>query len=176
MKYLLSFAFALVFPILSFSQTSGQEMKNLKDLPMYVVDSIPVQNADLTRLNPDDVANMSILQGDKALHYPGNTLKKKKIIFIETKKFAKKRYWNYLKSKSDEYGKIVSSPDNDQFVQYIINGIPSKSDVLLSGINDRNFISLKVIPKDSLLKKYGIYRKNYGVEIQLAGIDSLKRQ
>jgi hypothetical protein len=150
------------------SSLSGQapdDMKDNKDVPLYYLDSALTTKTDLGKVDPSDVANIFVYKGKKALEIQGNTEKKNHVVFIETKKFARKRYWHYFKTKSEEYGKVVPSPESDKLVQYVLNGRILKADFEgeLSTINDKDFLSIEVIPKDSLLKRYGIYRKSIGV-------------
>jgi hypothetical protein len=151
-----------------FCQAPEEDMKNNKEVPLYFLDSMRTTKADVEKVNPSDVANVFVYKGKNALEIPGNNEKKSNVVFIETKKFAKKRYWNYFKTKSGEYGKMVPSPENDKLVQYVLNGRVMKSDFEgeLSAINDSSFRSIEVIPKDTLLKRFGIYRKSIGVIIK----------
>ena len=77
-------------------------------------------------------------------------------VYIETKKFARNKYWNYFKSKSADYLKNVPTPQSDSSVIYILNGKVLKTNFEgdLSGIDDKNFIELTVIDKQKLSKDY----------------------
>lgn len=179
MKFRFLFLFAACLNAITlFCQTPDEDSRNIKDLPLYYLDSVITTKAGLEKIDPADVANIFVYKGKDALNIPGNIEKKNKVVFIETKKFAQKRYWNYFKSKSQEYVKVVPSPDDDRMIQYILNNRLLKSDYEgeLSGVNDWNFQSIEILPKDSLMAKYGIYRKNFGVHIRVKEPESYKQQ
>lgn len=165
MKLLFLFLFISVFTTPIFCQAS-EDPKNNKDIPLYIVDSIVTPKQTVEAIKPSDIANIYVKKGSDALKIRQNKEKKNTVVFVETKKFAQKRVWNFLKSKSEEYGKIVPAPGQDQFVQYVINGRPTNSEGQLSIIDDDIFLSIDIVPKDTLLKRYGIYRKKYGVIIE----------
>lgn len=87
---------------------------------------------------------------------------------METKKFARNRYWNYFTSKSSAYLQIVPTPESDSSVVYILNGNIQEKNIEgdLSTIDDKNFIELTVIDKQTLNKQFGIKDKEYGIMIK----------
>jgi hypothetical protein len=89
-------------------------------------------------------------------------------VYIETKKFARNKYWSFFKSKSAKYLKVVSSPESDSSVVYILNGkvLSANFEGDLAGIDDKSFIDLQVIDKSKLLSDYGIKDKSIGIVIK----------
>ena len=164
--------FILLVIFLSFSQKGLSQKEDLSDrIPkstklIYILDSIQIATDQIAKLIPTDIASVFIVKGNKATTLLGAKAKDG-IVYIETKKFARKRYWNYFKSKSDNYAKVLPNPEKDNLIQYILNGRILKKDYEgeLSSISDVNFKKIEILPKDSLLKRYGIYRKHYGIEI-----------
>jgi hypothetical protein len=89
------------------------------------------------------------------------------LIYITTKEFAHDHYYDYFKSKSSEYASAFPDERKEEKAVYILNGKVLSSNVEsdLFTINDKNFVSLKVINKDSLKKDYHISSKSFGVII-----------
>lgn len=169
-RYSIIYQIALII-FFSISQNifSQQELneripKNTKLI--YILDSVQIANDQISKIIPADIANVFVVKGKKAIDLLGNKAKDG-IVYIETKKFARNRYWRYFKSKSENYAKVVPNPEKDNLIQYVINDRILKKDYEgeLSTINDSNFQNIEIIPKDSLLKRYGIYRKQFGVVI-----------
>ena len=87
---------------------------------------------------------------------------------LKQKSLRKNKYWNYLKSKSADYLKIVPTPQSDSSVIYILNDKVLKTNFEgdLSGIDDKNFIELNIIDKQKLNKDYNISDKSFGVFVR----------
>ncbi|TSD66660.1 hypothetical protein FFF34_004425 [Inquilinus sp. KBS0705] len=134
--------------------------------PLYFVDSIQVYKADLIKYNPQDIAMVRVYKGNDAIKVGGPEAKNG-VIFIETKAYDKKRYWNYFKSKSAEYAKLVPSPIEDSNVQYILNKKVLKENYEgdLASINDELFKEIQIINKEQLIKEFGVKNKDYGIII-----------
>lgn len=133
--------------------------------PVFYIDSIHVNKTVLQNYNPDEIASITVYKGldaTKRMKLATNGL-----IYIETKNFAKERYWEYFKSKSDEYVRIVPSPKSDANIQYILNKKVLKDNFEgdLASINDTVFKSIQVIDKETLEKNYNVFNKDYGVII-----------
>ncbi len=150
--------------VLSQQELSERIPKNTKLI--YVVDSVQIANDQVSKIVPSDIATVIVVKGKSATDLLG-TKAKDGIVYIETKQFAKKRYWRFFAAKLANYSKILPNPDNDSHIQYVLDGRILKKDYEgeLSTINDNNIRAMAIIPKDTLLKRYGIYRKQFGVEI-----------
>jgi hypothetical protein len=136
------------------------------DSPVFFVDSVRIMKSDLAKINPDDVAIVSIIK-DTLILKKFDLDKNDRVIYIETKEFAKQRYWKYFASKSPEYAKLVISPENDSSIQYILNAKVLKKNFEgdLALIDDKKFKGIQIISKEQLIKDYGIENKDYGVVI-----------
>ena len=88
---------------------------------------------------------------------------------------CKKRFKNYFKSKSNEYSKLLASEKNESNFIYILNGklLSENYEGDLASINDKVFVSLKIISKDDLEKLYKVSDKSYGILINSDVPDNL---
>jgi hypothetical protein len=160
--------FALIilsFFLITNSYAQGKsELPPLGPNPVYFIDSVRVQN--LSNLNPQDLAMVTVYTDKDATDIVGDE-GKDGLVYMETKIFAKRRYWRYFKSKSADYEKIVPNPESDTTVQYIINNNIQKASGIgnLASINDKLFKSIQIIDKATLIEDYGIEDKLYGVII-----------
>lgn len=141
--------------------------ESLKTEPIFFMDSVRVSQGDLSQYNPSDIAMVTVIKNIATIQkiFPGT---KNGLIYIETKQFAKHRYWTYFKSKSPEYARIVNSSKTDTTnVQYILNGKVLKKNFEgdLASINDGTFKGLIIIDKKHLADEYGINDKDYGIVI-----------
>ncbi len=149
-----------------FSQQELNEKIPKNTKLVYVLDSLQISNDLISKIVPAEIATVIVVKGKTATDILGSKAKDG-IVYIETKKFARKRYWSYLKTKSENYAIVIPNPEKDNLIQYILNGRILNKDFEgeLSRINDSNFQKIEIIPKDTLLKRYGIYRKQFGVVI-----------
>ena len=133
--------------------------------PVFFIDSIRVNKAVLQNYDPNDIASVTVYKNSDATERLASATNG--LIYIETKKFAKTQYWKYFKSKSAEYAKIVSSPENDSKIQYILNKRILKNNFEgdLEAINDKIFKGIQIINKQQLIDDYHIADKEYGVLI-----------
>jgi hypothetical protein len=138
----------------------------LSDDPVFFVDSLHVTGAELQNYQPTDIAVLTVYKDTSAIKLLGEE-GRNGAVFIETKKFAKVRYWNFFKTKSPEYFKVVPTPDKDNSVTYILNDsvLVSNFEGDLSQIDDKSFVSIEVIGKSQLRKDFGIKGKSFGIKI-----------
>ena len=136
--------------------------------PIYYVDSVRATKDDLMRYEPTQIASVTVYREKSATEILGNE-GKHGLIYIETKPFAKSRYWKFLSSKSEEYKKLVPEPIKDDGVIYILNGKVLKGNFEgdLASIDATNFIELQIINKETLKREFGIKTGNLGVRINI---------
>ena len=134
--------------------------------PVFFLDSVRVNRGVLENYSPSEFVSITVYKDSNAVKRIGPD-GKNGLVYLETKEFARRKYWAYFKSKSSEYGKVVSSPENDVEVQYVLNNevLKESFEADLESINDRNFKAIKVISQPELLKVYGIKNKKYGIII-----------
>lgn len=134
--------------------------------PIFFIDSVRVKKEDLQNYEPSNIAAMTVFKDSSAIAR-GGIEAKNGLIYIETKRFAKDRYWNYFRLKSPQYAKLVPLIDSDISIQYILNKKVLKENYEgdLSSINDKVFKGIQIISKKQLKKEYGITDKDFGVII-----------
>ncbi|NCU06236.1 MAG: hypothetical protein GXC73_19950 [Chitinophagaceae bacterium] len=149
MRTAFTFIIFVLLTTTSFGQLPKKAMKKMGQNPIVFLDSVESEISSLQTLNPFDISNISIVRPKKAKKLLGD----KGVdgaIYVTTVKAAKTIYWNYLNSKSDEYGRIFNSPQADTTAQYVLNG-EALSDSAAPGslflINDKNFKTINIIDK-----------------------------
>lgn len=136
-----------------------------KEDPILFIDSVRVSISLIKNLDPNEIASLTIYKGADAIEKMESATNG--LIYIETRKVAKAKYWKYFKSKSAEYGKLISSPQGDSNIQYILNKriLTGNFDGDLSSVNDSTFKGLQIIDKQTLEKDYHVLDKELGVII-----------
>jgi hypothetical protein len=153
--------------LLVFGQKPKKVIKKLGADPVFFIDSVNVDRSELTKYQPEQFAKVSVYKDSDAVNLVGPD-GKDGVVYMETKVFAKRKYWNFFKNKSEEYSKIVSTPEGDSIIQYILNDriLTKNFEGDLSLIDDEIFKEIKVIDKDTLQKEFNITDKSYGVIIK----------
>ncbi len=133
--------------------------------PVFFIDSIRVNKRVLQNYDPNEIASITVYKNADAIRKMESATNG--VIYIETKKFAKLKYWKFFKSKSEEYAKIVTSPENDSSIQYILNKKILKVNFEgdLAAIDDKIFKGIQIISKQQLARDYNILDKEFGVLI-----------
>ncbi len=166
MKYFLFFLFSIL--ILSVkAQNPKKIMKEQGNVPVFFIDSIRVSKSKLMQYPSEQISAVSVYKDSNAVKLVGEE-GKNGVVYVETKKFVKNRYWKYFSSKSEKYLAIVPNPRSDTAIQYIINDKVLKTNFEsdLSQINDSVFKEIIIIDKNELKRKYAIEGKNFGVIIK----------
>ena len=147
------------------NKSSGFSLFNPND-PVFYLDSIRVNKGVLAQYDENEIAFITVFKEDNAVRIAGNE-GKNGIIFIYTKEYAKQKYWDFLKSKSIEYSKIIPDYNYDNSVVYIINNkvLEKNFESELFNLNEKNFIGLIIIDSKELKKKYKIKNKKWGILI-----------
>lgn len=165
MKNLISTILLALTYSINYGQTPAQESKVSKGVPIMFVDSVRIGEADLKKYAPDDIAYAAVYKDSMAFrHLDSNAIG---AIYIETKKFSRKRFLNYFKSKSPDFKNLLLSLQSDNSFQYILNGkiLDTNYEGQLAAIDDKNFKSITIFRKDELVKKYGDTNKEFGISI-----------
>ncbi len=144
-----------------------ERYKQLFNDPVFFIDSVNVTRIEIQEYQPTDIAVMTVYKDTNAIKLVGEQ-GKFGAVYVETKKFARNKYWNYFKTKSADYLKIVPTPQSDSSVIYILNDkvLTTNFEGDLSGIDDKNFIELIVIDQQKLNKDYNILDKSFGVIVR----------
>jgi hypothetical protein len=154
---------------------SGQTQPDKKALadsilpnePIYYINNIQVNKGVLSYYNPNEIAAVEVLKDSSAIKNAGEK-GKNGVIYITTKVYARKKYWKYFCSKSNDFAKAVPNIEEEDEVCYILNGkiLESNFEGDLFFIDDSNFVELKVIDKNELKTNYSIKNKKWGVVIK----------
>lgn len=154
-------------------ENEKDEITQLFDDPVFFIDSVNVTRIELQKYKPEEIAFVNVYKDSNAIKLVGEQ-GKYGVVYLETKKFVRKKYWSFFKSKSPEYLKIVPTPESDSSVIYILNADPLKKnfEASLADINDKTFIELKVIDKKILRKKYKVFDKAFGIVIKTTPKDT----
>lgn len=148
-----------------FNQADDKYKKFSGD-PVIFIDSVMVTREAIQDYQPTDIAVVTVYKDAHAIDLVGPQ-GRNGAVYIETKKFARNRYWKFFKSKSTRYAKVVPTLAIDSTVVYILNGkvLTENFEGDLSRINEESFISLQVLRKHTLLKDYGVKDRSIGVLI-----------
>jgi len=157
----------LIVPFDSIAEKSNIHEQEQAQEPAFFVDYVKLTRTEIQQIQPDEIAKLIIYKDTEAIKLIGEQ-GKYGAVFVETKKFTRNKYWNYFKTKSSEYLRIVPTPESDSFVVYILNGKVQTIDFegALAKIDDTNFIELSVIDQQTLNKQYGIKDKEYGIIVK----------
>ena len=144
-----------------------ERYKQLFNDPVFFIDSVNVTRIEMQEYQPTDIAVVTVYKDTNAIRLVGQQ-GKFGAVYVETKRFARNKYWNYFKIKSADYLKIVPTPQSDSSVIYILNDKVLKTNFEgdLSGIDDNNFIELNIIDKQKLNKDYNISDKTFGIVVR----------
>lgn len=136
------------------------------DEPVYYLDSIRVNQGVLENYKPSEIALVTVYKDSTAIKL-GGSQGKNGLVYIVTKEFARNHYYNYFKSKSSAYTSAFPDKKKEEKALYILNGkvLSSNMESDLFTIDDKNFVSLKVIDKNSLKKDYHVSGRSLGVVI-----------
>lgn len=161
MKYLYLTLLMLCGSIAVWAQTP-----TAANIPLFFIDGVKVDRNGLNKVNPDDIAMLTVLKQKTAESLYGEA-GKDGVVLVETKAFVRKRYIKYLSSKSAEYAKLTTADDTN--IKYIINGEVQLKDFVdaLDNIVDSTFMSVTIIDKTKLTSDYNVSDKPYGAVISL---------
>jgi hypothetical protein len=136
--------------------------------PLMFLDSVRITKDELEeQYEPTDMAAVTVYKDTNAIKLIGPE-GRNGVIYFETRKFARNRYWNLFSTRSAEYKKAVPNPESDSTVAYILNGkvLTGSFEGTLSTINEKNLLEFKVIGKKTLSTDYGVADKAVGVVIK----------
>ncbi len=146
---------------------ANNRYKQLFEDPVFFVDSVNVTRIELQKYKPADIASVTVYKDTNAIKLVGPQ-GKYGAVYIETKRYARNKYWSFFKNRSGQYLELAPTPEADTSISYILNGkvLTTNFESNLSAINDTDFIELIIISKEQLIKDFGITDKKYGVLIK----------
>jgi hypothetical protein len=112
--------------------------------PIIIVDSVRINNDELSKINPSDIAMLTMLTDTDAVKLYGEG-GKDGVVICETKVFARKRYTAFFRRKSTRYDSLYTVLNSDSTFQYVINDKVKhgNDEGDLASIDDDLFISLE---------------------------------
>lgn len=124
--------------------------------PMYFVDSIRTNESFIRKeYDPSEFAAVRVVKGENAIKIGGQE-GRNGVIYIYTKNYAREKYFNAFRTKSKEYNKSVTSPDQFDVV-YILNGKVLKENYeidLFEAAADPS-LEIEIIDRNQLRHKFG---------------------
>lgn len=159
----------VLFSLLSavmFSQSPEKAVKKLGKNPVFFIDSVRVDRNEFRNFDNNETSLVSIYNDFEAISLFGDD-GKDGIVYVETIKFSKNRYWKFFKSKSAEYLILVPNSENDSNVQYILNKnvLVDNFEGALATIDNSTFEKLIILSKQELHKQFNITDKEFGILI-----------
>lgn len=148
-------------------ERASHRYKKIFDDPVFFIDSLNVTRIDLQKYQPSDIALVTVYKDTNAIKLVGPQ-GKDGAVYIETKTFARNKYWHLFSEKSPEYLKAVPNPESDSSVAYILNGQTLKENFQgdLSMLDNKSLIELSVIDAEKLKSDFGAIDKKFGVIIK----------
>lgn len=142
--------------------------KKLMNEPLFFLDSISVAYEEIKQIPTDDIANVSVIK-DKAAYELAGEKGKNGIIFIESKSYSRKKFWNMLAAVSESFKIAIPYPGADAGFKYIIKGkqIEDSPAALLGGITEKEIRKVSILSERKMRKKYGVKDKK-GVLIRIS--------
>ena len=125
------------------------------------VDGVQKDKEMINQIDPDDISEVRVLKGEKAIEQYGGIAKDG--IIIITTKYSEKRGEDDVKVVEKV---VVKMSDTDAKPLYVIDGALQEK-VELNDINPKNIESIKVLKGEVALKKFGEKGKNGVILITL---------
>ena len=141
--------------------------KKLFDDPVFFIDSVNVTRIELQKYQPSDIALVTVYKDTNAIKLVGPQ-GKDGAVYVETKAFARNKYWHLFSERSPEYLNAVPDPQSDSSVAYILNGKVLKENFEgdLSLLDDKSLTEISVIDAEKLKKDFNVLDKRVGVLIK----------
>lgn len=142
---------------LFFSITRLSAQSVIKEYPLFYIDSVRIESVDFRSLNPNSIAEMTAYKNEEAKKMFGEQARNG-VIFIETKVFKKKKFWEMLCKKSEDYCKLVPNPDADSTIRYIYPGktILERADAKIFNLKPEEISKVKIIGFKEMERKYKV--------------------
>lgn len=155
----------LFFSTVQYGSAQNAQKKSLNE-PLFFLDSISVAYDEIKQIPTEDITIVSVLKDRAAVELAGEK-GKNGIVFIESKSYSRKKYWNMLAAVSRSFSNAIPSPGADSDYKYIrekeIEDTPAS---LLGGITEKDIKKVSILSEKKMLKKYGVKNKK-GVLIKV---------
>lgn len=158
--------FSIIILLVSMS-VKAQSVEYVSTEPVYVLDSVVVTEAAISKLGPDAIAMITIAKGKKAVAMYGEQAENG-VIYMETKPFARNRINRLLSAFSPDYSKLLRQYGNDSTFQYIVNNklmTPTEESQLVA-LEKKSLLGVEILGPKKLEEQYQVTGKNAGVVIK----------
>lgn len=170
-KFTLTIAICLAMFSL-FGQSDSAEVHEkapasiIKDTPLLIIDSVIVSMDSIKNINPNDIADVTVLKEKTRLAVYGER-GRKGVIIAETKPFARKKYIHFLRLSSKGYDSLYRQIGSDSSFQYILNGkvLTQNYEGSLASLSLQKLTDIQILNKQQLKDSFDIDDKDYGVAI-----------
>ena len=141
-------------------------MEKLGANPYFEIDGQPVNQNDLAKYNPTDIASLTTYYNKEAINRFGEKAKDGALT-IETKTFATNKYESLFKTFSIDYEKMIKETNKGE-IQYILNDriLTENFEGDLASLNNKLLKEIKIINQNELFNKFQIQDKKVGVIIR----------
>lgn len=169
MKTFITTLLVLITSTTIFAQTTIQIDRPSKKLTpdhLVILNDEKKILADVSTLNPNDVATVDAYDETTAVKLFGDA-GKGGVLKIQTKAYVQHKYTSFFRKQSKAYDKLYNQKGSDSAFIYILNDEILKNNIhsKLSTISENNFLNLKIIDNETLLKKYNFKDKSIGILI-----------
>ena len=157
--------FFSLFSFICFLPVSAQSVDYSDDARLrrvYFLNDKKTTEETLKNYKPEEVAFIDAQNGVMA-----ESSEMVKVLKSYTKDYARRKYWNFLKSVSNDYKNTVNTLEKEESVSYILNDHVIEDNVAayLARINHNNLENVEIIDQETLKAMYEVEDKQWGVLI-----------
>ncbi|NIG54042.1 hypothetical protein [Chitinophaga sp. Cy-1792] len=138
------------------------------NVPEYYMDGVKYPSIEAMKVEPNDLCEFRIEKKPGSQILYGTGPDSCKMVILITRPYARQQAWENISALSPAYSKVVPTAAQALNVVYIVNGKLESGTCLNAPreVNKKNLISISIINKDKLQKKYGVMDKDHGVIIK----------
>ena len=135
---------------------------------LYIIDGLPILSSDANRINPNDIASITVLKDAAAMALYGARAANG-VVIITTKNAAVAHYHKTLSSVSEPYAIKIQSIQDEKDILYVLNGQPLNENYegKLLDIKGEKVKDITLLDAAATKEKYGIDRKDGAVVITM---------
>ena len=132
--------------------------------PSFYIDGIKIDVKGMKDISINGIASINVLEGEEAIKKYREDGKNGVVEIIlkdkQRKEEAPNKEWSNINVKIEFKGDIDTAVGNKKTPLYIIDGVPLKSSLEVSKLNEEEFESISVLRNPSSISQYGNEGKN----------------
>ena len=132
--------------------------------PSYYLDGVKINEKEMKDISINGIASINVLKGEQAIKKYREDGKNGVVEIILKDKQRKEevpiKEWSNINVKIEFKGDIDTAVGNKKTPLYIIDGVPLKSSIEVSKLNEEEFESISVLKNPSSISQYGNEGKN----------------